>query len=64
VLGLLAVWLAPFKTGIAAILLATLALAMTRGKDTGSRWAFYIACAGWLIGVILAVLLDRNPLNV
>jgi hypothetical protein len=64
VLGLMAVWLAPFKTGVAAIALAALALALTRGKDTGARWSFYIATAGWLIGMILAVLLDRNPLEI
>ena len=64
VLGLMALWLAPFKTGGVAMGLAVVALACTRGKDTGARWAFYIACAGWVVGCILAVLLDRNPLSI
>jgi hypothetical protein len=64
VLGLMALWLAPFKTGGIAMALAVIALACSRGRDTGARWAFYIACAGWLIGTVLAVLLDRNPLEI
>jgi hypothetical protein len=64
VLGLMALWLAPFKTGGIGMALAAIALACSRGRDTGARWAFYIAGAGWLIGTVLAVLLERNPLEI
>jgi hypothetical protein len=64
VLGLAAFWFAPFKTGIAGLALAMLALAITRGNDTAARWAFYICAVGWFVGCTLAVILDRNPLSI
>lgn len=64
VCGLLALWLAPLKLGGVGIGLAAIALACSKGRDNGPRWAFYIAATGWFVGTTLAVLLDRNPLNI
>ena len=64
VLGLAAFWLAPFKTGIAGLTLAILALCISRGNSTAARWAFYICALGWFVGCTLAVIMDRNPLDI
>lgn len=64
VLGLAAFWLAPFKTGIAGLFLAIIALCISKGNSTAARWAFYICVIGWFVGCTLAVIMDRNPLDI
>ena len=48
-----------FESGLAII-----ALCISRGNSTAARWAFYICAVGWFVGCSLAVILDRNPLDV
>jgi len=64
VFGLAAFWLAPFKTGGIAMALAIIALGVSRGRDNAARWAFIIASLGWFVGTTLAIILDRNPLDI
>ena len=64
VLGLAAFWLAPFKTGIIGLGLAIIALCISKGNSTAARWAFYICAIGWFVGCTLAVIMDRNPLDI
>ena len=49
----------PFKTGLAAILLAIIALSTAGPRDRLQRTAFTVAVVGWLIGGILAVIFDK-----
>ena len=35
-----------------------------QGRDNAARWAFIIAGVGWFVGTVLAIALDRSPLDV
>jgi|SRR5690349_12816019 hypothetical protein len=59
VLGISALFFAPFKPGFLAIGLAILANAMAAHSTRLPRLAMIVAALGWLIGGILAVMADK-----
>jgi hypothetical protein len=53
------VWI-PIRIGIPAMAVALLAATMAGGKSRVANWAVFVTTFGWVAGMVVAVMLDRD----
>ncbi len=63
-IGVLSVWFAPMILGFFAIGFALFGLSIAGDRDRFAKIGLIIAASGWLIGSIIAIMMNRSVISI